>query len=256
MNEYTVLSNISHNVQTKLKPLTEQHAKGVMDKLRIDSGTGPDLLPARILKCCSAALAKPVLSLMTCILVTGVWPQLWREHWIVPLYKKKSVYNPSNYRGIHLTAQLSKVMERLLKLLYDPYLSSISAFGPNQFAYTRGRGARDALAFLVMTWLKVLATGRKIGVYCSDVSGAFDRVRLERLVAKLKKKGIHPQIVAVLCAWLQERFAHIVVGGVSSVEMALRHMVFQGTVTGPTLWNLFFEDARNAINECFSKRSF
>jgi len=102
-----------------------------------------------------------------------------------------------------------------------------------------------------MTWLKVLATGRKIGVYCSDVSGAFDRVRLERLVAKLKKKGIHPKIVAVLCAWLQERFAHIVVGGVSSVEMALRHMVFQGTVTGPTLWNLFFEDARNAINECF-----
>ena len=27
-------------------------------------------------------------------------------------------------------------------------------------------------------------------------------------------------------------------------------MVFQGTVTGPILWNLFFEDARHAINEC------
>jgi hypothetical protein len=30
-------------------------------------------------------------------------------------------------------------------------------------------------------------------------------------------------------------------------------MVFQGTVTGPTLWNLFYEDARHAINECFYK---
>ena len=33
--------------------------------------------------------------------------------------------------------------------------------------------------------------------------------------------------------------------------MTLRNIVFQGTVTGPTLWNLFFEDARHAINECF-----
>ena len=30
-------------------------------------------------------------------------------------------------------------------------------------------------------------------------------------------------------------------------------MVFQGTVTGPLLWNFFFEDARHAINECFYK---
>ena len=28
-------------------------------------------------------------------------------------------------------------------------------------------------------------------------------------------------------------------------------MVFQGTVSGPMLWNLFFEDARHAINDCF-----
>jgi len=125
-----------------------------MDKLRDDSGTGPDLLPARILKACSEALAKPVLLLTMCILLTGAWPQLWRQHWVAPLFKRKSIYQPDNYRGIHLTAQLSKVVERLLKQLYDPFLSSISAFGPNQFAYMLGRGARDALAFLVLTWTK------------------------------------------------------------------------------------------------------
>ena len=31
--------------------------------------------------------------------------------------------------------------------------------------------------------------------------------------------------------------------------MLLRNMVFQGTVLGPTLWNLFYEDARRAIQE-------
>ena len=36
-----------------------------------------------------------------------------------------------------------------------------------------------------------------------------------------------------------------------SIAMLLQDMVFQGTVLGPTLWNLFFEDARTALNEWF-----
>lgn len=83
------------------------------------------------------------------------------------------------------------------------------------------------------------------------MAGAFDRVRLERIVAKLKSKGLHPQIIAVLASWLRQRIANVVVGGISSDEMPLLNMVYQGTVTGPMLWNVFFEDARRAINEWF-----
>ena len=53
----------------------------------------------------------------------------------------------------------------------------------------------------------------------------------------------------MLASWLRQRFAEVVVGGASSVMMALMNMVYQGTVTGPILWNVFFEDARHAINE-------
>jgi hypothetical protein len=254
VNEYTELPRSTSTCQRKLLQLSVDDAENVMQKLRIDSATGPDLLPARILKLCSAALALPVLLLTICILTTGEWPQLWRHHWVAPLHKKKSVYQPGNYRGIHLTAQLSKVVERLLKLVYQPYLFSVSAFGPNQFAYTVGRGARDALALLMVTWLQALAAGRKIAVYCSDVSGAFDRVPLQRLAAKLKQKGLHPQMVAVLISWLQQRIAHIVVAGASSFEMTLRNMVFQGTVTGPVLWNLFFEDRPAGYQRVFFRR--
>ena len=164
-NEYTKLVGPQCDPQKQLTQLQEKDAQHIMDKLRVDSGTGPDRLPARILKNCSAALAKPVFLLTMCILQSGVWPQIWLNHWLAPLFKKKSVYNPGNYRGIHLTAQLSKVVERLLKLLYYPYLTSCSAFGPSQFAYTLGRGARDALAILALTWVMALGAGRKVAVY-------------------------------------------------------------------------------------------
>ena len=122
-----------------------------MSDLREDSGTGPDALPARILKKYAKELAKPVQSLTLLIIATGVWPEFWLHHWIAQLSKKRSTFDANNYRGIHLTAQLSKVVERLIKSLYLPFIVATCSFGPNQFAYSEGRGARDALAMLVLT---------------------------------------------------------------------------------------------------------
>ena len=154
-----------------------------------------------------------------------------------PAVQKKLVYDARNYRGVHLTAELAKVVERLILSLFEPYLAATMTFGENQFAYTKQRGARDALAQLVLTRIEALALGRKIGVYCSDVSGAFDRVKAERLVAKLRAAKVRPEIVAVIESWLRSRPAHVVVGGAQSVELSLFNMVFQGTVLGPSLWN-------------------
>ena len=41
----------------------------------------------------------------------------------------------------------------------------------------------------------------------------------------------------------------MVVGGQQSDDMCLADMVFQGTVWGPTLWNVFFKDAKQAVQE-------
>ena len=119
----------------------------------------------------------------------GRWPDLWTVHCIEPLHKKKSVYCAANYRGVHLTAQLSKTMESLPGALFLPFLLVNAVFAPNQFAYTPQRGARDALAHMVLTWLPLLAAGRKIAVYCSEVSRAFDRVSAARSRAKLQAKN-------------------------------------------------------------------
>ena len=86
-------------------------------------------------------------------------------------------------------------------------------------------------------------------MYCSDMSGAFDRVRAEHLLKKLQSKGVHPTMIALVGSWLQQRTGQVVVDGQRSDKMFLKNMVFQGTVLGPTLWNLFCEDAQRAIHE-------
>ena len=104
--------------------------------------------------------------------------------------RRKPFLQPAITEVSHLTAQLSKVAERLVLPILETHISHTVASGPNQFAHMKGRGARDALAFLVMSWILALNRRKSVAVYCSDVSGAFDRVRAERLLEKLRFKGV------------------------------------------------------------------
>ena len=249
-NEYSHLE-LNYCRQKSLKELTVGNALDTLADLDESSATGPDLLPARVLKQCRYHLAGPILQIALAILNSGQWPPEWRIHWVVPIFKRGAVYLPKNYRGVHLTSQLSKVVERLFLSLMSPHIDLWSLSGYNQFAYTKKRGARDILVLLTMRWVMALDKGMKILVYCSDVSGAFDRVSSERLLAKLTAKGIHPKMVKLIGSWLEPRSASVVVGGAKSRPFTIKDMVFQGTVLGPQLWNLFFEDAKRAINEFF-----
>ena len=246
-NEYSLLTNTSSEVVCLTPEISQEDAAAVLEELDKDSSTGPDLLPSRILKECAMELAFPVALLANAILQCGCWPSCWLIHWIVPLFKKGAVFDPSKYRGIHLTAQLSKAVERIIGNKLYVYLSDSRAFGENQFAYQKNRGARDLLAYVVLTWLHGFISKKQFGYLCSDVSSAFDKVRSERLLDKLKAIGICPTYIRVIQSWLQERRAKVVVGGACSSDLQMINMIFQGTVLGPMLWNCFYADTSVAV---------
>ncbi len=216
--------------------------------LDVSSATGPDALPAVILQKCAAELALPIALLSRLCLNRGRWPACWRQHWIHPLHKRKSKADPRNYRGVHLTPQLAKVVERTIGQTFVPWLGD-NAFGEHQYAYCAGKSHRDVLAVNVCSWILLLEDGHTVGLYCRDVSGAFDRVDRERMPLKLRSSGLPQCAVAFPESWLEDRVSCVVVSGAKSVEETLANSVFQGTVLGPPLWNVFYADARHAVRE-------
>ena len=180
------------------------------------SGTGPDLLPARVLKQCAAELALLVTLLVRKLINEHCWPACWRLHWVHAIHKKGPKAEGRNYRGIHLTPQLSKVVERAVGSLFLPWLEATGAYGPNQYAYAKHRGYKDVLAINVCSWLLLLEQGLAVGLFCSDVSGAFDRVSGTRLVKKLATSGLHPDLTGFLASWLDDRSSQVVIGGAAS----------------------------------------
>ncbi len=229
----------------------------VLKNLDENSGTGPDLLPARILKRCARELALPVTLLARKLLREHRWPSCWRQHWIHGIYKRGSKALGKNYRGVHLTPQLSKVVERAIGSLFIPWLESVEAFGANQFAYSKGKGYKDTLTINVNNWILLLEQKFLVGVYCSDVSGAFDRVSRDRLCAKLRTLGLHRDVLGFLSSWLEERASTVVLGGRNSELEALLDSVYQGTVLGSPLWNVFYADSSKPLRKCgYSETAF
>ena len=93
--------------------------------------TGPDRIPAAILKKIASSIALPFTMLCRRMYQEGCWPKIWKHHLICPLFKRGSAFMAGNYRGIHLTSILSKVAEKVIgKNLLD-FLYSES-FGMHQ----------------------------------------------------------------------------------------------------------------------------
>ena len=85
------------------------------------------------------------------------------------------------------------------------------------------------------SWLLSFQRRLKVGVYLGDISGAFDRVDAKRFLHKLRRRGVCDKLLA-------PRLARVAVDGAFSMEFVLQNMVFQGTVLGPSLWNVYFAD--------------
>ena len=108
---------------------------------------------------------------------------------------------PGNYRGVHLTAILAKTAERCIGQRLISHLQR-RAFGEYQWAFTPKLSSRDLVTALVMTWILAIAMGKKIAAYLSDITGAFDRVSKDYLMAKLYAAGVGTVYFNFLNAYL------------------------------------------------------
>jgi len=61
-------------------------------------------------------------------------------------------------------------------------------------------------------------------------------------MAKLNRAGIGDVYLKFLSAYLEPRIGRVSIAGFFSDAFAIADSVFQGTVLGPTLWNVFFAD--------------
>ena len=80
-------------------------------------------------------------------------------------------------------------------------------------------------------------------------------MKTRRLLTKLKAAGVNDTLLTFFASYLDARAALVLVGGEHSSKLTLTNTVFQGTVLGPGLWNVFFKDVRVAAEHTGGRES-
>ena len=75
---------------------------------------------------------------------TQQWPQDWKRSVFIPIPKKGSAKECSNYRTIALISHASKVMLKILQARLQQYMNQ--ELPDVQAGFRKGRGTRDQVA--------------------------------------------------------------------------------------------------------------
>ena len=120
-------------------------------------------------------------------------------------------------------------------------------YGDAQWALRRKSSATDLITICGAMWVLLICQGYRIGLYLSDISGAFDKVSRILIIGKLSQIGLPGFFLDFLNDYLLTREGYVRVEGALYEAMFLANMVFQGTVLGPNMWNAFFADVAQHV---------
>ena len=209
---------------------------------------GPDNISPFLLKHCAEELTKPLTHIFRQCLQTSIWPTAWKEARVTPVHKKKDKGDPTNYRPISLLSTVSKILERIIAEQLSRHLEEQHLISPRQHGFRKGHSASDLLLLLSQAWHNALDAGRPSLVIALDIAGAFDRVWHKGLLAKLEQFGITGQLLKLFSSYLQGRSLRVVVSGCTSATHPVKASVPQGSILGPILWNVYFNDLLQSLS--------
>ena len=103
----------------------------------------------------------------------------------------------------------------------------------------------------------MLDNGFKVAIYLSDISGGFDKVDRDISFMNLRNSRVSTGLCEFIENYLAPRPAVVIVQGTKSTPCFIDNQLFQSTVLGPPLWNMFFKDVDTALlDKCFHGAKF
>lgn len=226
----------------EIPKFTVEEMVQAVEKIKEKKAAGPDGISPEVVKAVVLHSREESLSIVNDLLVTGRFPDTWKMSRLVLIPKEqKQDQQQKSYRPICLLNVLGKFLEQLLLARLKKELEANGGLSDEQYGFREGRSTINALERV-----KQIAGEALQGPYSSrqicalvtlDVENAFNSAPWEGVLNELRRRGTPGYLYNMIASYFERRT--LIIG--DQTVMNITCGVPQGSVIGPTLWNVYYD---------------
>ena len=226
------------NLKLHNASVTPKMVKKIIMNLDLSKASGPDCIPAVVLKNCEPELS---------YILAELFNKCWLVSSVVLAFMNVEERSTGNYHPVSLLSVVSKVFEKLVNNRNDDQLEKCSLFSDFRYGFRSSRSTADLLTVVSDRIARAFNRSGATRAVALDISKAFDGVGHAGLLHKLKSYGISGQIFDLISSFLSNRWLQVVLDVKSSQEYPVNARVPQGSILGPTLSLLYINDLPDVL---------
>lgn len=214
-------------------------------RLKLGKSGGEDQITAEAIKGMGEDGTNVIHTICEEIWNTGKWPSDWCKSVFIPIYKKGTPTDCSNYRTIALISHASKVLLNIINERLKVFL--LPQISEEQSGFVPGRGTREQILNVRQIVEKTREFNVETYLCFVDYSKAFDCVNWQKMWEILKEMGLPYHLIWLLKQLYGNNMTTVRINNTCSDRFKLGAGVRQGCVLSPLLFNIYSEHIMRTV---------
>ncbi|XP_049269910.1 uncharacterized protein LOC119385332 [Rhipicephalus sanguineus] len=211
-----------------------------LKRVRARTATGPDGMPARVLKCLGENSREQLAEILTAIFEGEPIPKEWHEGRVILIPKRGGdARNIEDYRPITVTSVMYRVFAGVIKAWLSDWAETKGLLTELQNGFRPGRRLDDILFVVTQCAEIARKEGRTLLCCFLDVEKAYDNVPHGPLFACLSDLGLPQLLISTIRRMYSENVVSVQLGDIITGPIRVNKGLRQGCPLSPLLYILY-----------------